>query len=50
MFTLLKNRVRAFRERTQEKGEKEKQDLSRTVNFGCGFFQGIYPTRYVSLS
>ena len=36
-FTLLRNRVRAFGERTQEKGEEEKQDSPRTIDFGCGF-------------
>uniref|UniRef100_M1DEA1 Gag-pol polyprotein n=1 Tax=Solanum tuberosum TaxID=4113 RepID=M1DEA1_SOLTU len=36
-FTLLRNRVRAFGERTQEKGEEEKQDSPRTIDFGCEF-------------
>uniref|UniRef100_M1DS07 Uncharacterized protein n=1 Tax=Solanum tuberosum TaxID=4113 RepID=M1DS07_SOLTU len=47
-FTLFRNRVRAFGERTQEKGEEEKQDSPRTIDFGCEFskeliLQGIWP-------
>ncbi|KAH0710411.1 hypothetical protein KY284_011838 [Solanum tuberosum] len=46
-FRFLRNRVRALGERTQEKGEEEKQDSPRTINFGCGFakeliLQGIH--------
>ena len=36
-FALLKNRVRAFGERAQEKRKEEKQDLPRTIDFGCWF-------------
>jgi len=36
--------------RKEEKGEEKKQDSPKTIGFGCGFRQGIDPTRYVSLS
>uniref|UniRef100_M1APQ1 DEXH helicase-like repair protein n=1 Tax=Solanum tuberosum TaxID=4113 RepID=M1APQ1_SOLTU len=42
-FSLLRNRARAFGERTQEKGEEEKQDSPRTINFGCGFAKELTP-------
>ncbi|KAG5631785.1 hypothetical protein H5410_003502 [Solanum commersonii] len=42
-FALLRNRVRAFGEITQEKGEEEKQDLPRTLDFGCGFAKELTP-------
>lgn len=34
---LMKNSVRNFGERMQEKGEEEKEDLPRTINFGLLF-------------